>query len=233
MMIPTRVCKAVPMLAGDGIGRGMDNVEVRRDADGRARATATDGHRLLTVAWDDAADAVPATMGDGATVKGFRTLLPADGFAGAARLLPLAKARKAGEVGRRVLLEEPTANGTVRLSATDYESVPAVALASRTADTQFPNWEPCVRGPSPDASHRIGLDVRLLRETLQALEALGVGVVALDMLNPGASVRLTPAGWADDATDRPEVVAVIMPVTLADTKLPATPSATFPAKRKR
>ena len=209
MMIPTRVCKAVPMVAGPPSRYALNYCEARRDRDGRARLTATDGKRLLTVVWADAHDTVPATLGDGAPVKGFRALLPADGVAQAARLLPAGKARKAG----RILCEEPTAKGMARLAAMDGDAVPALAV--RTAEGQFPEWDAVVRAPVTDASRRIRLDVRMLRDTLQALEALGVATVDIDTVDPASSVRLTPGGWEDDCADRPEVVAVLMPVIVA------------------
>ena len=138
MLIPKEVVAAFSKLKVEDAyttRTSLAGAEVTRDSLG-PRMTATNGHWLLTSAFkeDDAAN-YPIGCGNPEHVEKFKTIIPMDSMKGILSMFP--KGRNLMPILGNVLLEEPTANGTVRLVA----DLPPVSREVTAIDGDFPNWQ--------------------------------------------------------------------------------------------
>src|SRR5206468_3237806 len=105
----------------------LGGVRLERDAEGPV-AVATDGKRLIAVRWSEApGEDYPAGVGDTTHVDNFETIIPFKQWNEAAKLPPK---RTPKPILTNVLLEETSANGTVRMAATDLETTKQVTPRS-------------------------------------------------------------------------------------------------------
>jgi hypothetical protein len=115
----------------------LGGVLVERDAEGKPHAVATDGRRLHHVTWvEDDAAAMPGLGLDIRPRPGLAEILPAAAWKAAAKL-PMPK-RTPKPILQNVLLEESTANGQVKLAATDLERSETQVV--RSVEGRFPAW---------------------------------------------------------------------------------------------
>jgi hypothetical protein len=117
----------------------LGGVRLERDAEGPV-AVATDGRRLLVVRWpEDPGEDYPAGVGDTGHKPDFETIIPFKQWNEAAKLPPK---RTPKPILSNVLVEEPSANGTVRMAATDLETVKEVR--PRSLEGRYPRWRDVV-----------------------------------------------------------------------------------------
>ena len=125
---------------------------------------ATDGRRLIAVRWiEDSGEDYPAGVGDTSHVENFGTLIPVKSWNEAAKLPPKKSVKP---ILQNVLVEESSANGTVRMAATDLETTKQVT--PRSLEGRFPRWRDVM--PQPDKnSITVTLDATYLAEVCAAL----------------------------------------------------------------
>ncbi len=184
MFIPKAAFAVSKVASKDNIRYAFAAISVQRLADGKARAVATDGRRMMIASWDDKTEA-------GQRVDNFASLIARDDFDNAGKADGTRAANRV--VNRSVRLDEPSANGTVALQpgyhiATDYHTT-GPALTARTADAIFPRVDDAIptyqiitphkdtyKRPGAAAKRRnmaveIHVNAKMLREMLQAMEA--------------------------------------------------------------
>ena len=204
-------------------------VLVERNDEGKARAVATDGRRLILSEWfeDDPKDYPPIEGFSSEHRNGFSAILPTGALKAAAKGI---KNSRYKPILGNVAIDEQSANGKVLLSTTDLETVQQSTVA--TCEGHFPKWQDVVpdyktikaasrtrrNGLPRDSfpSIRIGVNAKLLAELLTTIckinkDADGGNVVSLEVpLSPDR-----PMVIHSEAPEFGKTTAVIMPVNLS------------------
>ncbi len=160
MLIPRKVLSSLVVASGTGSSRYSGGLRIERGPDGKAVAAATDGRRMIYAEWDDEAMSkdVP-TVGTAETAaiaeSDFSkngTILSVD----TCKLIARAAKPKASAVRRRpqlgyVVLEEGSANGSVKLAASDGESVSEATVTP--LEGRFPRFREVIPEYKERVSH--------------------------------------------------------------------------------
>lgn len=194
MLIPSTILENVAKFAStDETRYVLNGVLVERDADGKPRAVATDGHRLMSVTWNEKSVDVDAVVPAEAQSFG---VISADHATNAAKAN---KGRK-GEIGALVLAEVSASvaslKGVTGHGATGVLTPTGNATEVEKINGRFPDYRQVVPTrewlpKSEDNSHyetRVRLNPKYLASacaTLAALrcDAMEIGV-AVDALSP-------------------------------------------------
>ena len=206
MLIPREVLDIHRIASKDEERPNLTGVHAERERE-HPRLTATDGHRLLTVTWNEPkADDPPADFGDLSIVPGFTAEIPAETCAELKRAIPCGEI---GEVFRHAWVEETTANGVVRSGAGDKALGQAIQIETKRPELEFPYWRAVthVKG-----AVRIGVNGKLLAELLKTIGAITgeKGVVLHIPTDPTQAIGL----HADRVDGTLHVDAVLMPMRL-------------------
>lgn len=211
MFIPNRIFKIAKCAAREMTRFAINCIRVEREADGRARATVTDGHRLLTIAWKDGEQKGMPWNGE---------MTPKTGFAAN---LPLSVATKIGNaisepIGKGVVIDENKEGLSVLIANDNAKGKLDVYIDTGA----FPPWRDVVekytrystQDDKCDQAVVIGVNPRLLGETLLAMaDALGVtrdsAVKGCRLIVP--VVPNKPIQARMDIPDEAEAIAVVMP----------------------
>lgn len=207
MLIPKNVFPISAMCCTDSSRYALGGVCLERDERGPV-ATATDGKALISVRWDEPATGeFPANAGDDSRKAGFATIIPVKAWSEAAKSIPK-KVTKS--VLRNVLVEEPSANGTVRLATTDLESIKESKV--KPCEGRFPKWRDAIPEHKRSEVATIWVDAALLAETLSTLAKMstsdGVCRVMLQVpVNGESTIKIVQQEAGMTAT------AVVMPLS--------------------
>lgn len=214
--------------AGEPTRYALHAVRVERRADGQARLVATDGKRLAVYEPSEVPhDQYPVAPGtraaDAEPVPGFVTLLPLTAAKQAAELVR--SRRGAEDVARLVLLEEPTANGTVTLRATNYDE--SAAIHVQPLQGQYPEYEAVIPEPTPATHVQVTLDAQFLKDAAALAERLGNGYVRVSIAR--RRTQHAPVLLQAETTEvgGGHLKAVVMPVY--DVRLATQPEPAEPA----
>jgi DNA polymerase-3 subunit beta len=171
MLLPRNLSVIESHADADSSRYALGGIRLERDAQGKPHAIATDGRRLIHVTWDETPDELVA-IGDLRHVPGFETILPLGAISAADKAAKLKAAVSSRfPVLNQVLLEEPSANGTVRIASTNMESTSTAELAS--VEGRFPKWRDVFPMAKTCEQMTISLDPRYLAEMCKAVGALG------------------------------------------------------------
>lgn len=209
MLIPRNVLEVHRIASTDENRPNLTCVHAEREAD-RPRLTATDGHRLVTVTWNepeiDPGD-VPADYGDLTTVPGFAANVLTETCSEIARAVP---SGDRDVIYHHAWLEEANGNGLVRMGAGDKSICQAVQCEAKDPEIEFPNWREVVAGVK--GAVRIGINAKYLAEILRVVsKASGeVGVVLSVPADPTQLIGI----HADSADGTVHVDAVLAPMRL-------------------
>ena len=163
MLIPSQIFPISKVCDVESTRYALGGVHLERDAEGPV-AVATDGRRLIAVRWSEAAAGdYPGGVGDTAHVENFETLIPAKSWNEAAKLPPK---RTSKPILANVLVEETSANGTVRMAATDLETTKQIT--PRSLEGRFPRWRDTMPKEQP-GSITVRLDATYLAEVCAVL----------------------------------------------------------------
>lgn len=221
MLIPKRLESIAKIAATTEATRfTLTAVELCRLADGRATAAACDGHRLVIATWRDV-DAIqyPTLLAGGRAIdpapgQTATHLIPAAAFAAACKAAPK---RHPKPVLENVVMEESTANGTVRLASTNLDTVSDVQ--ARTIDGEFPDYRSMTDGLG--VQRIVGhFNPRLLGETLLAMAKI---LETVDDKSPMVTLSFcarspenSPVTITREAKADPSLVALVMPICPAE-----------------
>jgi DNA polymerase III sliding clamp (beta) subunit (PCNA family) len=175
MLVPSQIFPISKICDVESTRYALNSVQLERDAQGPV-AIATDGRRLIAVRWNEASpDEFPKSIGnpakpdewvaigDASHVENFQVLITAKSWNEAAKLPPKKSAKA---ILSNVLVEEPSANGTVRMAATDLETIKQIT--PRSAEGRFPRWRD-VMPKEQSGSITVSLDAAKLAEVCAVL----------------------------------------------------------------
>jgi len=161
MLIPRKVLSSLIVASDDASGRyALGGLRIERDPSGKAVAAATDGRRMMCVEWDDS-----KTSEETPQVGGVQTgaspdcdfsrdgmVLPVDVCKSIARAAKprVSALRRKPELGY-IALEEASANGTVKLAASDGETV--AESTAKTLEGRFPHFRDVIPNYNERVSH--------------------------------------------------------------------------------
>ncbi len=166
MLVPSQIFPISKVCDTETTRYALGGVRLERDAEGPV-AIATDGRRLIFARWTEAAgEEYPAGIGDTAHVENFGTLIPAKQWDEAGKMLPKSRITSVKPILGNVLVEEPSANGTVRMAATDLETTKQVT--PRSLEGHFPRWREVLPQKQP-GSITVTLDATYLAEVCTVL----------------------------------------------------------------
>ena len=214
MLIPRAIFKISDCAAKESTRYAINGVNVEREADGKCRATTTDGRRLLTVSWDDSEtrEKFPECGAATTPLDRFTAIVSTDQWKQARKALPRAKV-SLKPVLNHCLLDETTANGTTDMICTDSET--PTKCTERTIEGRFPAWREVVPEYTiGEDAVEIGVDPRLLAELLRAIEAAATdedskGVRMVIPMDPKRPIVINAESGGREA------VGVLMPCNLA------------------
>lgn len=147
MLVPRSLAAMGKVCDRDSTRYALGGIFFERDSKGRPHAVATDGRRLVHATWVES-DEFPESAGDRTAVPGFETILPAEAITAAARGAKLsARMQRMRPNLNSVLIQEPGANGTVRVAATNYDTTAAADV--RSIEGRFPKWRDVVPSYDP------------------------------------------------------------------------------------
>jgi hypothetical protein len=180
MLIPRSVLSSLIVASDTESSRyALGGLRIERDAKGYAVAVATDGRRLMCVEWNDAdmAKEVPevgdiktAADPDSEFTENGTILSVADCKAIARAAKPKVAALRRKPELAFVAMEEATANGTVRLAASDGQTVSASEV--RPVEGRFPKYRDVIPQYRDDECVRVRLDARFIADLADATERM-------------------------------------------------------------
>lgn len=140
MLVPRQVSAIGVVAAKESTRYAFNGIRLERTKDGKPRALATDGRRAIIATWDEAdATSYPPVEGlePGKHVENFGTILPVDAMTKASKACPkLGKGWRAKPILENFVVDEPSANGTVKLAANRLDSIERIEATS--IEGQFP-----------------------------------------------------------------------------------------------
>ncbi len=207
MLIPREVLEIHKIASRDEERPNLTGVHGEREAGEHPRLTATDGHRLITVTWNEPkVESPPTDFGDLSVVPGFTADIPAETCAELKRAVP---SGDVGEIFRHAWVEETRAEGVVRSGAGDKALGQAIQIETKRPELDFPDWRQVVH---VKGAVRIGVNGKLLAELLKTIAAITGerGVVLHIPADPTQAIGL----HADRVDGTLHVDAVLMPMTL-------------------
>lgn len=171
MLIPQHV-SAIGLAASKERGRyQLSGVLLEREGDRQCRATATDGKIIASTTWTEPDWNDFPFIGDvpcSRPSEKFSAIVPAASLATAEKGIPK-KAYKG--ILRHVALDEPSANGSVRLTTTDIENQASTDV--RCCEGTYPNYKAVLSLEGPITTIRIRLDI--LKKAIDMLAKLQSG----------------------------------------------------------
>lgn len=220
MLIPRKVLDGMGQLKHDrGCMATIDRaVEIKRQPDGTARLTATNGNWLVTTQWAEAdAKDYPGRGFNLAQVKDFKALLPTGSLAGLAKLAPK---RSTIPILQNVCLEEGSANGEIRCGGTDLDTTQEAKI--RTEEGEYPRWElvlpqPVIRKDKSEVQPvTVCLDAAYVMELCKVLATIrnhGKQNAIRFTLYPEANGTVyRPVKITTKSDDGADVTAILMPM---------------------
>ena len=165
MLIPSQIFPISKICDVETTRYALSGVRLERDAEGPV-AIATDGRRLIAVRWSEDV-AYPSEVGDVAEVAGFETMIPKKQWDEAAKMPPKPSKYLSEKALRNVLVEEPSANGTVRMLAADREKN-TKEIKATVPQGRFPRWRDVMPKEQP-GSITVRLDAAYLAEVCAVL----------------------------------------------------------------
>lgn len=156
MLVP-RSIHALSVATDADSGRyALGGILLERDADGKPHAVASDGRQLVAVSWDEPADGFP---NETAHQPGFQTILSPESIKAAANAVKVRPSLLSSKPFLNYLmLDEQSANGTVSLTAMNFENTATQVV--RSIEGRFPRWRDCF--PRREGCTTIRLDPKLL-----------------------------------------------------------------------
>lgn len=156
MLIPQFVASIVKSAARERSHYALNSVLLAREADGAPVAVASDGRQLVKVTWSDKGlgpeypQRVPLDMSE---VPGFRVMVPPDALTAAIKSTPK---RPSHPILEATVVEESSANGTVRFVTTDLDTDRDVKV--RTVEGEYPDYQAVIPPTTRDGENVIGVD---------------------------------------------------------------------------
>lgn len=213
MRIPKGILKIAVVSARENTRYAFNGVFLEREKD-QLRATATDGHKLVTVTWPDE-NSVPLPCGleeADKSVENFKAIVPSSAALMVDANIPQ---RGGGEVAVAVI-DEAATNGMVKLATRDNFKALTIRTEVAAIDGQFPPFRDViptyqiVDDADKSKAVSVSVDACHLRALLNALLEAVPGdleprVVMEIPLAPGRVVKLTRKN-----IDGREAIAVLM-----------------------
>ena len=213
MLIHKSAAAVVSHTARERSQYALNAVCISRDGNGNPCAVASDGRRLIKVTWPDqpaetTASEYPALAVpfDHAHVEGFKVLIPPDALTAAAKATPKRPVRPILE---GIVLEESSANGTVRIATTDLDTERDIKV--RTIEGEYPDFEQVI---PPPGVFRIGVNPDFLIDACKALKTITSAhtqAVTFSFEASGPDRAMTLSASSGDGV---EAIVVIMPMSI-------------------
>lgn len=212
MLIPRGVFPISDLCDTDSSRFALGGVLLERDENGKAKAVATDGRRLLVISWvEDDRTEYPEGVADSQYKRDFRAIVPKKQWTDAEKLPPRNCPKP---ILSNVLADEPNANGSITLGATDLET--ARTIKAKCLEGNYPKYRDVIPEYKYWQSTRISVNRQLLESILHAMRGVTTEentAVVLDVpFDPSKPLVLTAEN------DRYDAKGVLMPLAFEDSR---------------
>jgi hypothetical protein len=226
MLVPKQVAALVKIAAKEATRYAFNGVYFERGKSGNPRAVVTDGRRALILEWEEADHAeFPPVDIDPRPAEGFKATIPTDDVERAAKSV---SKRNCRPILDNFVIDEPNANGTVKLASTDLSR--RNVFEATTVEGNFPPiddvvpkpvvYDPAQHGAQQFTHIRIGFNPMLLAELLKAMAAAACseeskGVEFIVPIDPSRPLLLRC-----ETHEGRKATGILMPVHLNELRKP-------------